>query len=543
MAHTGLARADGPAASERDDDGGRPLVGLHGWLRQLRGWRRLAVAALFGALAVPALPPLYVVPVLVPAFIGFLWLADGAGSRRAAAGVGYAFGLGYFTAGLYWVANALLTRAEEFGWLAPVAPVGLAAILAPFVILPALLCRLGGRGSPGQVLLLAGGWTLAEWLRSWVLTGFPWNLVGSVWAFSPEMLQVTAWLGVYGLSLLTVTAAAMPVVLAGRMPRPGRRWLWPAVPLVLLAACWAGGAVRLDRAGPTAAVATVDGVRLRLVQPNISQSIKWRRDLLDAHLLAQTEMGTAPPAQGEPTPTHVIWSEVAAPLFLLEDPERLALVAGHTPPGGLTMLGTLRRTPAGQPFRLWNSLIAVDGDGGVAGAYDKSHLVPFGEYMPLRSILGIGNFTMGLVDFTAGPGIATLRLPGLPPVSPLICYEAIFPAAVARPDDRPAWLLNLTNDGWYGHSAGPYQHLAAAQLRAVEEGLPLVRVANTGISAVIDPWGRVRTRLGLGERGFIDADLPQPLSRPTVYAGTGNLPVIILAMAAAIAGALMRRDD
>ncbi len=495
----------------------------------LGGWRRWLVAALLGAVATLALPPLHLVPALVPAFVGLLWLLQGTTSTAARAGTGFAFGLGYFTAGLYWVANALLTRPEQFGWLAPLAPIGLALILAPFVILPALATRLAPAGGIAQVVVFCAAWTLSEWLRGFVLTGFPWNLVGTVWTFAPPMLQLAAVLGVYGLSLVTVAAATMPSVLAGPSVPPRSAWLAVLATLVILAACAAFGALRLTAAGETK---MVEGVRLRLVQPNIAQTIKWRRDLIDVHLADQAALGAQ---AAEPAPTHVFWSEAAAPLFLTEDAARLARIAAATPAAGLSVVGTLRRTPADQPFQIWNSLVAIDDTAAVVAHYDKAHLVPFGEYMPLRRWLGIGNFTMGMVDFTAGLGVQTLDLPGLPAFSPLICYEAIFPGQVVDRSKRPAWLLNITNDGWYGISAGPYQHLAAARLRTVEEGLPLVRVANTGISAIIDGYGRIVAELALGSRGVLDGPLPMPAHDRTPYSRYGNGAVVALAVLAVLA--------
>lgn len=500
----------------------------------LAGWRRIVAAVLLGALAVLALPPLYIVPALIPAFVGLLWLLQGTSGIAARAGVGFAFGMGYFTAGLYWVANALLTRPEQFGWLAPLAPVGLALILAPFFIPPALATRLAPAGGIGQVVVFAAAWTLCEWLRSFVFTGFPWNLVGSVWCFAPSMLQLAALLGVYGLSLVTVAAAGMPSVLAGPSvpPRPAR--LAVLATFMLLALCAGGGTLRLWLAGETA---MVEGVHLRLVQPDIAPTIKWRRDLVDTHLAEQAMLSSEETAQA---PTHVLWSEAAAPLFLNEDPARLAVVAAATPTDGLTLLGTLRRTPDDQPFQIWNSLDVIDARGTVIATYDKAHLVPFGEYMPLRSVLGIGNFTMGFVDFSAGPGPRTLSLPGLPAVSPLICYEAIFPGQVVDRAHRPAWLLNLTNDGWYGISSGPYQHLAAAQMRTVEEGLPLVRVANTGVSAIIDGYGRIVTHLALGARGVLDGPLPKPVETLTPYSRVGNVGIVTLGLVLMLAPIVRR---
>jgi apolipoprotein N-acyltransferase len=494
------------------------------------GWRRALLALLLGAVAVLALPPIYIVPAVVPAFTGLLWMLDGARTWRSALLIGFLFGLGYFSAGLYWVANALLTKPEEFGWVAPLAPVGLAAILAPYPAIACALTRLAQRPGVGRVLTFAAAWTLLEWVRSWAFTGFPWNLIGSVWAFSDAMLQPAAWIGVYGLSLVTVAAAAMPSILS-RPASAGRRG-WAAIVLAfaILAVFAVAGVGRLAHIGD---ISVVEGVRLRLVQANISQSLKWRRELVDEHLLLQARMGAA---RSSRAPTHVIWSEASAPLFLANDAERLRLVGEFTPARGLTLLGTLRTTPPGaEPFQVWNSMLAIDESGTVVGSYDKAHLVPFGEFMPLRSVLGLGSVAGGSTDFSRGPGVRTLRLPGLPPVGPLVCYEVIFPGAVTDPADRAEWLLNLTNDGWYGISAGPYQHLVAARLRAVEEGLPVVRVANTGISAVIDPVGRVVVELGLGERGILDSTLPKPL-RPTVFATTGVWGILILCLLIAYVG-------
>ena len=538
------------AAFRTPTDGPWPwprLNRLAAWVARCSGWRRAVFACGLGALAVLALPPVYFVPILIPAFTGLLWLLDGSRSWRSALATGFMFGLGYFTAGLYWVANALLTKPEQFGWVAPLAPVALATILAPCPAVACVLTRLARRPGLGKVLTFAAAWTLMEWVRSWAFTGFPWNLIGSVWAFSDAMLQPAAVIGTYGLGLLTVAAAAMPAMLAhsrppaetpvARLAAPPawRRWRTVASAFAVLAVLYGWGALRLEAIGD---VGFVEGPRLRLVQSNIAQTLKWRRDLLDAHLLAQARLGAEP---GPVAPTHVIWSEAAAPLFLANDPDRLKTIGAHTPPGGLTILGTLRTPPADAPFQVWNSMLAIDPQGRVVDWYDKSHLVPFGEYMPLRGILGLGSVAGGSTDFSQGKGVRTLHLPGLPPVGPLICYEVIFPGEVVDPRERPQWLLNLTNDGWYGQSAGPYQHLVAARLRAVEEGLPVVRVANTGISAVIDPLGRVAASLGLGERGTIDANLPRPLPDPTVFGRTGVIGPLALTLAVGAFGAWSAR--
>ncbi|MBK8907838.1 MAG: apolipoprotein N-acyltransferase [Rhodospirillales bacterium] len=501
---------------------------------ELQGWRRYGVAFLLGAMAVAALPPLHVWPAVVPAFMGLYWLIDSAQRRRGGLWAGWWFGAGYFVFGLYWVVNAFIVRGGGFIWAGPFAVVGLAALLACFPAVAGGATRwLRWRGI-GGIVVFAAAWTVAEWLRGWVLTGFPWNLVGTIWTASDPMMQVTAVIGTLGLSLVTVAAASIPAALADPALSWRRGVLATGIATSVLVVSWAGGAARLAAAGDTE---TVPGIYLRLIQPSIPQEQKWRRDELDAHLVAQLKLGyQGRGTGGEAAPTHVIWGETAAPLFLAEDPERLALIGRFTPPGGLTILGTLRRTPDTESLQIWNSLYAVNDQGAIVGTYDKSHLVPFGEYVPLRSWLGFAKVTTGSTDFSSGDGPTTLDLPGLPPASPLICYEVIFPGRVTEPSRRPDWLLNLTNDAWYGISPGPYQHFAAARLRAVEEGLPLVRVANSGVSAIVDPFGRTVASLDLGKVGSLDGPLPRPLAAPTPYARFGDGVVLVMVLAAGLIG-------
>ena len=227
--------------------------------------------------------------------------------------------------------------------------------------------------------------------------------------------------------------------------------------------------------------------------------------------------------------TDIVWPEAAATFFLNRDPARRAAIATVVPRGGLVLTGALRTDPPPDPpHQVWNSFAAIDGTGEIRGTYDKFHLVPFGEYVPFRGLLPIEKITAGNVDFSAGPGPRTLDLPGLPPVGVLICYEVIFPGAVVDPAHRPAWLVNITNDAWYGFSSGPFQHFATARIRAVEEGLPLVRAANNGISGVIDPYGRIVGRLGLDDIGVVDADLPAALADPPLYARQGDRILLVM---------------
>jgi len=516
---------------------GAALDRLAGWLGALRGWRRYGVAILCGALAAAGFAPLYLVPLLVPAFTGLVWLLGGARRPREAFAIGWSFGFGHMASGLYWVGIAFLVDAERFGFLIPIAVGGLAAGLAIFPALATLAVFWSKWRGPARVVLLAAAWLFVEWLRSWILTGFPWNLIGTVWAFSPEMLQLAALSGVWGLSLITVLAAAAPAVLAtDGGPGRGRR-MFATATFALLIAVWAGGAIRLAGA-PASGERVVDGVRLRLVQASVAQALKWRPEARRDNLEAQMRLSVGP---GFEDVTHVIWPETAVPYLFGEVPELRRLLGRVVPPGGLLITGAPRGAPGAGPPRIWNSLVALDGDGEVVSTYDKHHLVPFGEYVPFRSVLGIDKLVPGRVDFSAGPGPVRLDLPGLPPASPLICYEIIFPGQVVAPGARPAWLLNVTNDAWFGTSSGPYQHFASARVRAVEEGLPLVRAANTGISALVDGYGRVIGRLGLNQVGVLDVSLPRPVSGITPYARIGNWSVAIVFLGTLLIALILRR--
>ncbi len=493
-------------------------------LARLSGWRRGAVAMALGVSATAALPPLHLLPLLVVAFSGLLWLVSERIRWRTVFWTGWWFGLGHFASGLYWFAHALLTDPEKYGWLIPPVVLGVSALLALFPALAVVAARLCPPGG-GRVVGLALAWVVCEWLRGWVLTGFPWNLIAYAWAVSEAMIQVTALVGAWGLSLITVLAAAAPAILSDG---GGRRWLPTGLAAALLALTWTGGAVRLAGAGN----ATVDGVRLRLVQANVAQHHKWNAKLREEFFARHLRLSAD---AGESGVTQVIWPETAIPYFIADDPARRRVIAEIVPEGGLLISGALRGAsgPNDRPG-VWNTLHAIDAGGRVVGTYDKAHLVPFGEYVPLRRLLPITKLTEGTLDFSAGPGPRTLTLPGLPPVSPLICYEAIFPDAVTDPKTPPQWLLNVTNDAWFGPSSGPYQHFASARFRAVEQGIPLVRVANTGISGVVDAHGRVTARLGLNTQGRIDAALPVAVAGRTLYARYGEATLVPLLLAALI---------
>lgn len=502
---------------------GGPLARLAAFLSAGSRWRRFAFSVALGMLAAGAQPPVHALPLLIVSFTGLVWLLDGAQSRRGAFAVGWWFGAGYFGAGLYWVSNALLVDAAKFGWLIPFAMLGLSFGLGLFTGVATWIARLLRPAGAARIFALAGAWTLLEWVRGVVLTGFPWNPVGNVWVAAEPVLQGAAWGGVYGLSLITVFAAAAPALLEAR----GRRvWLFSGSGLALIGLVAVAGAIRLAGGDNR----TVPGVTVRIVQAAIDQRDKWLPENRARNFALHLRLSTEAPADGGPRPTVVVWPETAAPFSVATDADGRALMRSAVPEGGLLITGAVRyRAEGGRVVQIWNGVAALDDRGEVVALYDKHHLVPFGEYTPFRDILPLDKITVGALDFSAGPGPATLDLPGLPPASPLICYEAIFPGEVTAPGNRPSWLLNVTNDGWFGISAGPHQHLASARLRAVEEGLPLVRAANTGISAVVDAYGREVARLGLGDRGVLDAPLPVAIS-PTPFSGGGNAIPLLLAV-------------
>jgi apolipoprotein N-acyltransferase len=502
-----------------------PLCRLAQELAGLTGWRRYSLAFALGALLAGALPPFDLTPLIFISFPGLLWLEDGSESAWESARIGYVFALGFFVAGLYWVAAALFVDIGRFWWLVPFAILGLPALLA---LCPAVGLGLYGLAasrlqltSVARVCLFAVVWSGAEWMRGHLLTGFPWNLVGYVWAGgfpgALALLQTTAWAGIYGLSLLTVLAAALPSLLGVPSLRPMSvpRRLAPAITASLLVLIpGAAGALRLAQLPPAST-----GIWLRLVQPSIAETAKWDPGAAADNLHRLTELSTAPAAHPL---AATIWPEAASPFLLGRDNDHRAAITAAAPKGGYLITGTLRANTPPDPVRqVWNSVAAINPDGDVVATYDKAHLVPFGEYVPFRDVLPMAKITPGTIDLSAGPGLQTLALPNLPAFSPVVCYEAIFPGATVDPTHRPAWILNVTNDAWYGRSSGPYQHFAIARTRAVEEGLPLVRVANNGISGVIDAVGRIVARTGLNDITYADVTLPTATA-PTLYARFGD---------------------
>lgn len=487
-----------------------------------RAFGPLLACFLLGAGATLALPPVHLLPALL-AFGLWLPLLERAPSRAAVAARGFAFGFGWHLAGLYWIGIAFFTDAERFGALAVPAVTGLAALNALFPMLAALLVTWRPWRSPlAAASALALAWTLLDGLREEVLLGFTWNPLAIVWAPWPLFLQPAAWIGSEGLSLLTAAIATLPgAALLRAEPRPRAG---PALAALLLLLLAGAGAARLA----LVAADPAPGTRIRIVQANIDQHHKWDPDKRATWFRRHLEL-SARPAEG---PIDlVVWPESAVPYQIEREPVVRELLGGAAPRGGYLVTGGDRFELEADPPSAANAVFVLDEQGRIVGRYDKVDLVPFGEYLPWRSVLqriGLEKLTEGTIDFRPGPGRRTIRLPGLPAMGPLICYEAIFPGRAIDPADRPDVLVNLTNDAWFGRSSGPYQHAAMAVLRAVEEGLPLVRAANTGISLATDALGRQVARLELGRTGVLDLALPGRLATPPLYRRTGGWSAVFL---------------
>lgn len=487
------------------------------------GWRTCSVAVLAGALAALAMPPLHWLPLGVVGIVIFVRQWEGAASPKAALLYAWAWGWGHFAVGSYWIVEAFFVPPADFALLGPPAVLGLAVVLGFFPAMAAGAARwlvlrwphLGGRYR--RLILLAVLWTVAEWLRGHVFTGYPWNPLGHVWAFATPLLQGAALIGVYGLGTFTFVILAAPVA--------GWRAGLAALGFVGLAGVAGQSLMLPPESGPA-------GPMIRIVQPNIPQSEKWSPKERSAHFAKILDLSRRP---GFEKLAAVVWPETAVPFVVEPGSTALPYMATAAPPNGYLLTGAPRATLHPEDG-VWNSLLAIDSRGTVVASYDKVHLVPFGEYIPFHKEFPPISGAIGRGSFEKGDGLVTLSLAGLPPFSPTICYEAIFPGAVTAPGARPGWLVNVTNDAWFGTSSGPYQHLTSARLRAVEEGLPMIRAANTGVSAVIDSYGRILASLDMEQDGVIDHLLPPPrVATPYSRWGDGILFVLLLLLSSVIA--------
>jgi apolipoprotein N-acyltransferase len=579
------------------------------------------VALVAGAIAALGFEPVALWPLTLVGVTVLVAMVNTAATPRRAALLGWAFGIGHFTAGLGWIATAFTYQAKMPAILGWVTVVLLAMFLALYAGLAAWLARRFASGAVARVLALAAAWMLAEWLRGWVLSGFAWNPLGAAWLSAPGIAQIAATGGALALSGIMVLAAGGLWLIV----RPGNVMGMRLVGGGMVAAVVITGLVG---AGSEKSFYYPDATSLFIVQPNIGQDVKYDPAREDSHVETYLELtrtalaaaannpddafgrsaevdaaiaalefdklapdasatsapgvtpplANAPSADAPPVPASappatppavatpaapdaaaapaedaaavarpgalVVWSESAVPYLVEEDAAVRARLAGAIGPNDLLLFGGVaaNRAPDGKLLSLTNSLFVLDAKGKIRGRYDKAHLVPLGEYVPARPLmtaLGVARLAPGDLDFKPGPGPRSLDLPGFARVGVQICYEIIFPGAVVDANKRPGWIVNISNDAWFGAS-GPPQHLAQARLRAIEEGLPIVRATPTGISAVLDANGRIVASEAPGKVGVISVSLPPPLPE-TFFARFGHQTTLVFGLLLAAAALVIDR--
>lgn len=477
------------------------------------GYVRVLITLVAGALSALSLPPIGFFGILFFTLPVLVWLLDGETallnwgrfSRSIACfRTGWLFGMGYFTASLWWLGNALLLEADEFAWALPLAILGLPAFLALFYGLATALANVVWSGGLGRIFALAAAFGLVEWLRSFVATGFPWNTLSYGFMPVPLMMQSSSLLGIFGMTIVTVIICAAPALLGTKQHAK----IGISLAFALFAVHLGYGAYRLsiDIKGQG------EDYTVRIVQPNIDQSRKMensdRVEIFQEHL----RLTSLPVKDGEPKPDIIVWPETTVPFILTQQPDAFVEIAEVLDDQQVLLTGAVRMDDSvpGQEPLYFNSIYAIDGKGAVLSAADKVHLVPFGEYVPFEGLLrqwGVTNLVSLPGGFTAANERNVLQLPGELNVYPLICYEIIFPNEMSEALTEATAILNVTNDGWFGDTPGPYQHLQQSRLRAVESGKYVIRAANTGISAVIDPMGRIVAAFDYAQKGAIDATI------------------------------------
>ncbi len=499
------------------------------------GWRRSIIAFCAGVAGALALAPIHFFPAAAIPMVVSVWLMDGlepakrfhAGrfdisALKQAAWIGWCLGFGYFVASLWWLGAAFLVEAEEFAWALPFGVAGLPAVLGCFTAFGFVLARLFWSDGSVRIIALALGLGISEWLRGILFTGFPWNTFGMALGGNLVLAQVASLVGLHGLTFLSVFIFASPALLMRRGALKDSTSAFVAA-CGLFVAITLFGTLRLW----TAPDEYHPALRLRIMQPNTPQDDKFRpenKEQILAHYIALSARKSTLAPNGLSDITHVIWPESPFPFILSRDPDALSRIAQSL--GRSTLItGSARAETIGSAYpgeirkvSYFNSIQVVTASGVIADTYDKVHLVPFGEYLPFSGLLeklGLRQFVHIPGGFEPGVTRKLLRVPGLPQAFPLVCYEAIFPESLSTDlRDAAGLIINVTNDGWFGPTFGPYQHLAQARLRSIESGLPFLRAANTGISAIIDPYGRTIDQLALGTEGVLDTRLPVATTPP-----------------------------
>ncbi|WP_297111084.1 apolipoprotein N-acyltransferase [uncultured Devosia sp.] len=518
------------------------------------GWRRFLLLLVAGALAGLSAPPFFILPALFLAMPIWVWALDGAerlgGWRRLfgpAFSIGFAFGLGYFLVVFHWLGAAFFV---DGGWVLaamPLAIFALSALIALFWGLASALAHLSWSHGWVRILTLSAWLAAAEFARGHLFTGFPFDLLGYSLTGTDELMQLASVIGVYGLTFLAPLLAMTPALV---WPADNRGWSQRLAPLFLALLVIAGQlAYGWNRLGGTVSTERQD-MALRLVQPLVYEHADFGNvdpvALID-RLLMLSDMRMNPNDQGLSDITHLVWPESSLPFFLETYPEALARIARLLPEQTTLLAGVPRRpfepgagTSDAPPY---NSVVAIDTNGEVVASYDKSHLVPFGEYLPFADVfgrLGIKQFVPGADGWSGGDVRRRLMsLPNAPAPLVLVCYEVIFSGDLGEVA-AAQFLLNLTNDAWFDGSIGPAQHAHHARLRAVEEGMSLVRAANTGLTFATDPLGRVTAELAPGEMAVLDLR-PHERLNGTVFQSVRHWPFLIAVVAGIVAGFLAAR--
>lgn len=504
------------------------------------------LSLLLGGVAATGFAPLDLWPLALACFAVWMWLIHDAGGMRQALLRGWAFGIGHFTIGNVWIQHAFTFQDAMPQWLGYGAVVLLAMYIGVYPMAAAGLAwrygRTDGKPSPAFVSLFGAAWIVTEWLRGTLFTGYPWNPLGVLWLPLPGVAHIAAWVGTYALSGLTIIVAGALLLLAGR------RWRF-AVPV--LAATGLCAILFLPIAQTSATFPDPTAPRVRIVQPDLGQEERPQDDYAEMNLRALLVLIGQP----GPAPRLIVWPEGAV-RFMLEDGypadaywrgdaltirRRIGALLGR---GDVVLTGgnALQFDRNGELVSATNSTFALDRDARILGRYDKAHLVPYGEYLPARPILsrlGLNRLVPGDVDFLDGPGPRAIALPGFGAIGMQICYEIIFSGEVVDRAHRPAVIFNPSNEAWYGPS-GPPQFLAQARLRAIEEGLPVLRATPTGISAIIGPDGTLLATVPADTAGAIELPLPAPLP-PTLFSRVGNLMVALVAFALILLAIAFRR--
>ena len=483
------------------------------------------MALLAGAVAVPSVAPYDFFAVCFLAFPILVWLLDGTAAeprssfmRRLlpAFAIGWWFGFGYFAAGLWWVGTAMLIEAESYAWALPFAVVILPALLALFYGLATAVARLLWTDDIGRIAALAVAFAFAEWLRTFIFTGFPWNPIGMASMPIPLLMQSVSVVGMNGMNALAVLVFAMPALLAGH--RNVKLGLSLAALIMIAHAAFGYYQLTKDIG------ADAKSLSVRIVQPSIDQALKWDGSVRDRIFGELIELSATPVAEGQPKPALILWPETAVPFLFTERPDALATISRLLDDDQLLVAGVVRAEggSGGAGARYYNSIMAIDGGGVIVDAVDKVHLVPGGEYLPLSDLfeaIGIERLVPIPNTFSAGGPRRPVSLPGGAKAAAFVCYEIIFSELVAADSTGADVIVNVTNDGWFGDTPGPHQHLRQAQVRAVETGLPLLRAANTGISAAIDSRGRILDALAINARGTLDLQFPLAANRTVPLLG------------------------